>query len=818
MTQQPATPVSIRWQEGTPPAERRALEGRYLLANGERRGPVNWVYDLLDTSGGNIEAFVANTAVADTHGVNRATFEPSGELSDVATTSALARVPWLRHPAHQSDAALALLLLALPWAAVLLWRTVPRQLLALGGALRGRRWQQPITDASTGAIVGAVAAVVAVTAVVRFLTLEMKLSGDDHFGLWIAGAVLRGAVPNVDIFDAGGPMPWWLSLAGQWLSGYRLIGEVAMAILFESVAVALAFVLTWRASRSPFIAAAVVPLSLILLLATKLYVYPKLFLYPLVLAVAWRYLARPNRWRLLEMAFVIALAFLFRHDHGVYATVGVTAAIVLSTGFSRFGDMARSLATVAGLVVLLLSPWLAWIAATEGLLAYGTSRIQLSSAAGIAVARPPLGLTVTGAQPWVALPAPEPASIEVTWTGLGTGFTGVLTDADRIAREQRYGLGPAGAGAEGSLRYDLRDTSLANVSALVADPAVDVLTGLDPLSSTPVAEADLMGRWRRQLPPLRLQVLSGVLHRENAPRWLFTLFVCLPLATLLILGLDARRGRPERFPGERPAMITAAILLAAAEAGLMRKLGYFSDLTTLGIVLGGWLLSTVWAPRLPPTGARHTARLPEGLQLFATVSVLIVTLIAAGVFVKLSTYFEAYTENNSAAQATGTLSRRVSDLMAAYMTAPPVDTYAPPGIGDDRILIRYFYECTAPGDAIWELGGNFAWPYYAERTVVQHPFWFIGFKSTPADQARTLAWVAAHPVPLIFAKDGTRPLQWLEGYSEVHRYAEGRFQDVTTPAVKQLYANDNNRGVWILADRTLTPTRTFEPLGLPCFR
>lgn len=805
LTSGPAAVLAIRWQPATPGDARRAFEADHLLINAERRGPDNWVYDLLDLSSSNIESIVTDSRVADTQGVDRNAFVVNDDgPSDTAWTSAIARIPWLRNPAVRGNLLLVLLALALPGGLILLRRAGAWLLDTLGDVTRRASWQRGPTEVPRTALVAVLLAVALVTAAVRFLTLEMRLTGDDHFGLWIASAVLHGAVPNRDIFDAGVPLHWWLSMFGQWLSGYRVIGEVAIGVLFEAVAFTIAFALTWRASRSLAVPLALLPIGLVLLLATKLYSYPKLFVYPLVLAAIWGYISRPTMKRTLLLAGALAIAFLFRHDHGLYTVIGASAAVLLQSG-RRIGEGAWRVTRLGVCMLALLSPWLAWIASSEGIVGYFVARADLSAEAGIAAARPSLGVTAVGASPWGAIAPLPPAAVSIAWGDVDT--------AQRRAQEERYGLKLTGQVDEATFAYDLRDTSLRNVEALINDPQIDSLAGIDVTSSTPAAEGGVLGRWRRQLPILRASVLPGYLNAQNGAPWIFTLFAIMPVALLAMLWRRQRQGWPERFPHERLLMTTSAILLLVAEVGLMRKLGGFSDLTTLGMVVGGSLLSLAWARHPDAAGGRA-----QGAASVAAFAVVVMTLAAAAGFVRLGTYLEAYTDDYDERAALSTLGTRVGELLTAYNTVPPIEVYAPLEAQDDRILIRYFRECTNPDDAIWELGGNFAWPYYAERRVVQHPYWFVGFKRTDADQSRTLSWVRNHPAPLVFVKDGARPLEWLERYPRVHAYVAERYRDVSTPELRELYAMDNHRPVWILADRTRTPTRTFERLGLPCFR
>ena len=124
----PAAVLAIRWQPGVTGDARRAFEREHLLIHSERRGEVNWVYDLLDTSSGNIKSIVTDPRVADTGSVNRETFEVSDAPSDTASTSLLARIPVVRNPSVLGNLVLLLLALALPGVMLWSWRATPRGL------------------------------------------------------------------------------------------------------------------------------------------------------------------------------------------------------------------------------------------------------------------------------------------------------------------------------------------------------------------------------------------------------------------------------------------------------------------------------------------------------------------------------------------------------------------------------------------------------------------------------------------------------------------------------------------------------------------
>jgi hypothetical protein len=93
----PPPRVNVRWDAQLGPAQRLASEARYRLAQSTYRGGTTWSYTLLDTSPGNIRALVQDPAVADTHHINRQTFQlvdpphvPVGAVLALASVAAVA--------------------------------------------------------------------------------------------------------------------------------------------------------------------------------------------------------------------------------------------------------------------------------------------------------------------------------------------------------------------------------------------------------------------------------------------------------------------------------------------------------------------------------------------------------------------------------------------------------------------------------------------------------------------------------------------------------------------------------------------------------
>jgi hypothetical protein len=359
---------------------------------------------------------------------------------------------------------------------------------------------------------GAVAAVALVFAVAwlwRWVVLDDRLSGDDHWALWMAATMLEGDRALRDFVEPGTPLQGLVSAAVQYVVGYRVIGEVVLGTTLTAAGIAVAFGLAWRASGSAAIATALTALVVLLVATIKLYSYPKVFVYPLGLWLAWRYIDRPSRGRALALAVGVALAFLYRHDHGAYLAAGAAVAVLAAHAGAGPRQALWSLSRVGLATVCLLGPYFAIVQANEGLVPYFRERMALASRFDQdGVHRPPLVLDRSA--PLLVAVAPQaPAAIQVNWTP-------GLTPAVRAELERRYTLAPpTTVRQDGWSVYRLADISTANLQALVSDlhiAEVDGVIGsfrdgfaLDDYHSAPFP---IGVRWKSALPDDRRALLE----------------------------------------------------------------------------------------------------------------------------------------------------------------------------------------------------------------------------------------------------------------------------------------------------------------------
>jgi hypothetical protein len=155
-------------------------------------------------------------------------------------------------------------------------------------------------------------------------------------------------------------------------------------------------------------------------------------------------------------------------------------------------------------------------------------------------------------------------------------------------------------------------------------------------------------------------------------------------------------------------------------------------------------------------------------------------------------------------------------LWAAHTAARPIDVFAPEGRESDRTVVRYLQACTRPADHIWEPTGNFATPYYADRGVVEHLFWYAGFRSSDAEQQQTLRWLETQRVPLVIIRQIGQAKDVFAGHPLIRAYVRDRYVDVTSSRARS-HVFTEGRPLTILARRDLVPSGRYAMLDLPCF-
>ena len=212
-----------------------------------------------------------------------------------------------------------------------------------------------------------------------FRFIEQPELTNDFFMHVVGGRqMLLGDWPVRDFVDQGLPLMFATSALAEWFGGPTLMNEVTVALVFMSLGAVLVFVLATEVSGSRVIGLLVtLP---VVLVAPRLYAYPKLFCYPLAVWAMWRYLDKPTIAHVLVLGVVTGVAFLFRHDHGIYIGTAVVAMLVVRHWPRGVVGWFRIVGAFALVVVLFLSPHLVFVQVNGGLISYVQTGLEFSRA------------------------------------------------------------------------------------------------------------------------------------------------------------------------------------------------------------------------------------------------------------------------------------------------------------------------------------------------------------------------------------------------------------------------------------------------------
>jgi len=233
----------------------------------------------------------------------------------------------------------------------------------------------PLAGLSPLAVGGAAALAGAAGVAWRYFTFT-GFNNDHYVHLSRAYQMLLGDLPVRDFTDPGMPMTYVASAAARVVGGPALGAGWALVALANGLAAAATVLAGAALARSAGVALAVALLEV--MANPRSFSYPKLVLYACAAVAIVATVGRPTRARGAALAVMIAVAFLFRHDHGLY--IGVASAVALAIVVWPQGPGAALLA-VAGLtaaVALLLAPWAIFVAANGGLIEYFRSALDFS--------------------------------------------------------------------------------------------------------------------------------------------------------------------------------------------------------------------------------------------------------------------------------------------------------------------------------------------------------------------------------------------------------------------------------------------------------
>ena len=249
------------------------------------------------------------------------------------------------------------------------------------------------------------AAIGAALLTVAWRVLTFTGFNNDHY-IYLAGAqqMVLGEWPVRDFVDPGWPLMYGVSAAARALLGREL--WVELFVVASAFAIGAGFTLAAAARLSGSIVVALMVTLPEIAINPRSFGYAKILLY----AVAgWAFVtvtARMTHRRAIVLSALTVVAFLFRHDHGLY--IGVGSVIAIAAGSEREGRhvIVKRIAVFAGAVVLLLSPWAVFVQYHVGFIEYWKPALEFSRAEAEG--------TLLRSFPWIDLSG-RPVAEQVNW-------------------------------------------------------------------------------------------------------------------------------------------------------------------------------------------------------------------------------------------------------------------------------------------------------------------------------------------------------------------------------------------------------------------
>ena len=638
-----------------------------------------------------------------------------------------------------------------------------------------------------------------------FRFMEQPELTNDFFMHVVGGRqMLLGEWPVRDFVDPGQPLMFATSALAGWIGGPTLLSEVTVALVFMSLGAVLVFMLATEASGS-WVVGLLITLPVVLV-APRLYAYPKLFCYPLAVWAMWRYLDKPATARVLVLGVVTGVAFLFRHDHGVYIGTAIAAMLVVRHWPRGVVGWSRIVGAYALVVVLFLSPHLVYVQIHGGLISYVQTGVEYYSAEDIDRAWPT----------WAPMPAVRSwtAEVQIRWSPVAAG-----DDVARAAAEQRYGLSNPEYLAGTTWHYDLDDFSRANVGALIADPVVEDTQGIDR-STLEVHGEPLPSRLKRLVP--LLDGAAAALTAAYAIPVLFYLAYALPLAAIGVVVYRSALRRETAGADEAARIFALACLALLANFGMLRDPldVRIADVLVLPAIVGAWLIGVTcgchgwtWARlrdqwsalRAGNSSTRSVAHaVLRGGSALAAILVLGAACVAAASLGHLGLRIEraGFEEGVSVA-----IVKSVTNAHRELSTLPATVGWLVASSERIRPLVHYLRDCTRPTDRVFAPGSMPDVIFFSGRGFAGgHGIYVQGLGASLQSQRQTVERLRRQSVPIALLVGGTDayPPPVAEHLSEWYRPVA-----TIDPASFQ--------GLTVLVDRRRVPSGHYAPLDAPCF-
>ena len=626
-----------------------------------------------------------------------------------------------------------------------------------------------------------------VTFCYRFNALGGALGGftNDQFGyLARARQIQAGDVPFRDFNDPGWFLTDYASAAAQWIGGYNLRSEALLTIGMLSIGTVITFLLARRAARSTI--AALVAVAIAVALEPRHYNYPKIVLYAVALALAWAYVENPGRARLVALAAITGIGFLFRHDHLIY--LGALGLMTVAAAHrASVHDFLRTAVALSAATAVFVGPFFIFLALNGGIGEYFRTALVYVRRDAQRTSFSWPRFVYDRSRPLVALTrGAENVEVNVRWKD--------VSDEERRARESKYRLTGGASVAASTWRYHLQDVSRENIESLVRDPLVEDTHGIDR-TTYDVARG-----------PLHLESQLDAL--ANATAFLYYGFLVLPLlgATALI--------RLRSVPTPTHALSSTRHLVPLLILAAMLNVAFLSrgstniripDVGVTSAILLAWLIAVAIGRDAGVIAQRRWVR--AGLRTAGLVVLLLILLSVNGLAHTPQTLRDGGFTGGPA--AVGRQTQAVWDALGM----PPREWTQ--NDEQPRLLkvAAYMAACTAPGDRIFVLGHYPELYYFGDRPFAGGHAWLLPFYySGGRDEALIIRRLDMARAPLVFTEaratyenEYRRVFQQIDAYLAKYYREAGEVDTGDSTRLRALVREDRRA------------ERTYDELGLPCF-
>jgi hypothetical protein len=588
----------------------------------------------------------------------------------------------------------------------------------------------------------------------RYLSFT-EFSNDHFVHLSVAQQITMGDLPVRDFVERGLPLMPLISAAGQVLLGEGLRSELWVVAIAFGIAATLTYVVSLQLSGSAIVAVlgALLPVAAY----PVSYSYPKLFAPALGLATACWYCARPDSVRAVLLAAAVAVAFLLRHDLGVFLGMSTIAMMVAYHGVSRATLV--SVARVVAIAVLIVAPYLVWVEVFEGLGTYVREGMVFSEREAQRAnwwTPPPFAVDVS--RPLVERFAHGPM-VNVRWRANASQAS--IADAETRHRLVRQSLN-----SPQSWTYEMRRWSSSDIERLVKDPLAADTQGIDRSAFT-----------------LHVSVPTGVtgwlvnvygpgegMHvRANATAAVFYLVWLVPIAAAVILAKTWSTSTPTT----RAVVAMSLVMQFAMNLTMLRDPieTRIRDVLVPVSLLIAWLASLVWQGTRAGLDRPATSSIRSAIARRLAVVVVLVTIVAATAAVG-----DASTQLERTNIAHGIDGINVRLRTIRRVLSPP-DQRTGQLSPAYRTLVTSLVRCTSPGSRLLTLTFAPEIFFYTHRGFAGgHVSFSPGYYTSDRHATMLLQRVSSEDVPFVILDSQTEG-EMLGDYPRIGSYVHANYHE-----------------------------------------